>query len=149
MRSTHPYRAAIEPDDLHGSRYPAAVHVVLGKATVLGVNPGARGLLRVQVPWDPAPDVAWRTIFVKGPAGSMWPVSMHAPEVYGDHVILSPADDEVKRYVAALKERVDATNAQYAREVLPRRDTESVRGETDEAEAQRRIDAAQEILDEL
>jgi hypothetical protein len=63
-------------------------------------------------------------------------------------VILRPPDNEVEMYVNALRERVDATNAYYDREIAPRLRQQEERRKADEAERLRRIEEAQKLLDE-
>jgi hypothetical protein len=122
--------------------------ISLAKAEVQGIDPDAKGLLRVAVALTPRPDVAWSALFQRGPVSVSWPVSMHPPRLEGGRVRMRPPDAEVDAYMAKLRELVQSTNEQYAREVLPRLRAEAEARERDEAEGKRRIEEAQRRLDE-
>jgi len=118
----------------------------IGKPQVLGVNEQYSGLLDVDVPLEPSPDVHWDALFERG-AGVPISVSMHPPRLHGSTVRLRPPDSEVERYVDALRVRVEAVNDQYEREVLPALRGEAAATERAEAERTRRVEEAQERLD--
>lgn len=120
----------------------------LGKAQVLGVNEEYSGLLDVDVPLEPTPDVHWSAIFERGPSGVGYSLSMHSLRLAGSSVRLRLPDDEVDRYIEALRERVEGTNDQYERDVLPRLRNEADAAERAEADRRRRIEEAQRRLDE-
>ena len=120
----------------------------LGEARVLGVDREASGLLNVEVPLEPRPDRFWLQIFESGPPGPMWPVSMHPPRLSGATVQIRPPDAELEMYLDRLRERVEATNAYYAREVAPELERQQKAAEDQASEDQRRIEEAQRRLDE-
>jgi hypothetical protein len=120
----------------------------LGKPNVLGINEQFSGLLDVDVPLEPTPDVHWTTVFERGPSGISYSLSMHPPRIHGTGVRLCPPDSEVERYVEALRERVEATNDQYDREILLHLRSEAEATDNQRAERERRIKDAQEQLDQ-
>lgn len=120
----------------------------LGKPNVLGVNEQYSGLLDVDVPLEPTPDVHWTAVFERGPSGISYSVSMHPPRIHGTSIRLRPPDSELERYVEALHERVEATNDQYEREILPHLRSEAQTADNERAERERRIKDAQEQLDQ-
>jgi hypothetical protein len=95
----------------------------------------------------PRPDRAWSALVERGPASVSWSVSMHPPHLEGGQVRMRPPDAEVEAYMAKLRELVQATNEQCAREVLPRLKAEAKVEEQAEAERKRRIEEAQRRLD--
>lgn len=128
--------------------YDCHMNVKRGEAKALGVDPEASGLLRVRVRLEPAPNREWTTLFINGPSGPMWPISMHPPTLSGGHVEMRPPDTELDAYIRELDDRIRATNEQYEREIAPRlkaaqdakeaaKDAETKRIE----DAQRRLDA--------
>jgi hypothetical protein len=121
--------------------------IKLGQAQVLGIDSEASGLLNVVVPLEPIPDRAWAEVFQSGPPGPMWPISMHPPHLSRDEIRIRPPDQELEQYLAALNQRVEATNSYYAQQIAPQLKAEQERKEADEAERQRRIDEAQRQLD--
>jgi hypothetical protein len=118
----------------------------IGKPQVLGVNEQYSGLLDVDVPLEPSPDMHWDALFERG-AGVPISVSMHPPHVHGSTVRLRPPDNEVERYVDALRARVEAVNDQYEREVLPALRGKAAATERAETERARRVEEAQQRLD--
>ena len=121
----------------------------IGKATVLGIDREARGLLNVTVPLEPRPDRYWAEIFNSGAPGVSCSVSMHPPRLDGSTVFLRPSDEEVEHYLVSLQERVEGTNAEYARRVEPELRRQQEAEEADTAEGKRRVEQAQRRLDEL
>jgi hypothetical protein len=121
--------------------------ISVGKAQVQGIDPDAKELLRVVVPLTPRPDRAWSALFERRPASVSWSASMHPPHLEGGQVRMRPPDAEVEAYMAKLRELVQATNDQYAREVVPRLEAEAEVEEQAEAERKRRIEDAQRRLD--
>lgn len=73
---------------------------------------------------------------------------MHPPRIHGTSIRLRPPDSELERYVEALRERVEATNDQYEREILPHLRSEAQTADNERAERERRIKDAQEQLDQ-
>jgi hypothetical protein len=124
------------------------VPIAVGPPKVVGVDGGAAGLLIVDVELTPPPPREWLQIFVAGPSGLMWPASWHPPSVRASLVTMRASDEEVEMYVGALQQRVDATNIQYEREVVPRLQLERERAEHAAGEQARRIRDAQARLDE-
>ena len=118
-----------------------------GKPKVLGVDPRARGLLKIEIPLDPKPDPQWTGIFNRGPNGVGYPISMHRPEVVGGTVVISPPDDEVAKYVEKVEEIVAATNRDYAQHVEPRLKAQRDAVEREKVDRQRRVEEAQKRLD--
>jgi len=135
------------PHLLHLATVADQTSIKAGKARVLGIDPEASGLLNVEVPLEPKPDQYWTEIFIAGPPGPMWSISMHPPRLSGAAVFLRPPDQEEK-YLDELNKRIESTNRYYAQEIEPKLKAEQERKETDETERQRRIEEAQRRLDE-
>jgi len=134
---------------LRSGRMSDQTGIRMGKATVLGIDREARGLLNVTVPLEPRPDRYWTEIFNSGPPGVSFSVSMHPPRLDGSTVFLRPSDEEVEQYLGSLQERVEGTNAEYARRVEPELRRQQEAEEADTAEEKRRVEEAQRRLDEL
>jgi hypothetical protein len=146
----------VEGVRLHGAcsgydfgRMSDETSICMGKPEVLGVDPEASGLLDVSVPLEPRPDQYWVEIFNAGPPGVSFSVSMHPPRLSGSTVRLRPPDREVEKYLLSLQERIEGTNAEYARSVEPELRRQQEAQEADAAERQRRVEEAQRRLDEL
>ena len=120
--------------------------IALGEPKVLGVNDEFSGLLDVDVPLEPTPDVHWVALFDRGPGGHSFSMAMHPPRLHGSLVRIRPPDNELERYVDLLRDRVERTNVQYEREILPRLRGESEAAEREKADRQRRVEEAQRRL---
>jgi hypothetical protein len=129
-------------------KWAMGIDIKLGNGKVLGIDPQASGLVQVEVPLNPYPPDAWAQVFDQAPPGVSISLSMHPPRLYGDRVILRPPPEEVDKYMDALQQRVDATNAYYDVQVAPELERQRQRQEAEAAERQRKIDDAQRKLDE-
>jgi hypothetical protein len=74
---------------------------------------------------------------------------MHSPELRGSSVFLRPPDKELEKYLTALQQRIDGTNAEYARRVEPELRRQQEAKDTEAAEERRRVGEARKRLDEL
>jgi hypothetical protein len=119
--------------------------IELGEPKVLGINKDYSGLLEVDVPLTPAPDLHWVAVFDRG-AGVPHSVSMHPPRLHGAGVRLRPPDAEVEAYMDALRQRVAATNDEYEQRILPALNAEAERGEEEAADQRRRVEDARKRL---
>jgi hypothetical protein len=125
-----------------------------GAPKVIGPDPGAPGLLLIDVPLEPPPDAGWAQIFggthaFDAPPGLSMSVGMHSPELRGGVVRLRAPDAEVERYLASLDERIDAANAEYERSVAPELERRQREEERARDEERRRVEDAQGRLDDL
>lgn len=114
-----------------------------GTPKVLGIDSQYSGLLNVEIPLEPHPDRYWAEIFNNGPSGVSFSISMHPPRVVGGVVEIRPPDNEVDRYVAHVKERIEGTNRNYAERVEPKLRAAQEAEEREEADRKRRIEEAQ------
>jgi hypothetical protein len=119
-----------------------------GKARVLGIDQEASGLLNVEVPLEPKPDEYWTEIFISGPPGPVWPISMHPAHLSGGTVELRPPDRELDKYLEELNTRIESTNRSYAQEIAPKIKAEQERQKSAAEESKRRIEEARRRLDE-
>jgi hypothetical protein len=88
--------------------------------TVLGVDHLASGMLEVRIDLDPVPDDDWNGLFDR-PTVSM-PLSMHPPQLREPGTVyIRPPDEELKKYVEHVDERIASANRRYETEVIPRR----------------------------
>jgi hypothetical protein len=67
----------------------------------------------------------------------------------GSTVFLRPSDEKVEQYLGSLQERVEGTNAEYARRVEPELRRQEQAEAAPIAEEKRRVEEAQRRLDEL
>jgi len=113
-------------------------------------GPGARVVFRL----SPHPDEYWAALFHGDggrtkPEGYSHPMSMAHPDLTGELVAIDVPTGKVAEYVKKLDERIDATNAQYKRDVIPllerARDAQARSGE----ESRCNREADQQALDEL
>lgn len=74
--------------------------------------------------------------------------SMHPPRINGDRVTIRPPDDQLEKYMDALRERVAATNADYDRIVRPKPEQLAPARQAELDDRQRRIAKAQQQLDD-
>lgn len=125
-----------------------ATPVKMGHPVTVGIHAQYEGLLVVEIPLEPYPDEAWRSIF-DHPPGVGISMSMHPPRLIGSSVTIHPPDTEVERYVSHVRERVDAANAEYDKTVRPRLEALERQRIAAEEERRRRIAEAQAKLDEL
>ena len=135
-------------DHMAASDY--TLNISVGKPEVDGIDPHARGLLLIRVPFEPEPNTPWREVFVEGPPGASYSASMHPPVFFGPaEVTLRCPDDEIELYISSLRERVDATNEYYNGEIAPR--LRRMRSERRAAvtEEQRRLEEARKRLENL
>lgn len=115
---------------------------------VEGSDPEYRGLMRVVVGLSDYPPEEWQNVFGHPPEISI-SLSMHAPELCGDQVVLRAPDTQVKEYVEHLDARIAATNKFYEQQVLPRVRREEERRLSAEAQEERRLKEARDRLRDL
>jgi hypothetical protein len=124
-----------------------------GKPQVVGIDPEASGLILIDVPLDPTPDHDWSRLFggaglFDAPPGFSVSASMHPPSLRGSTVRLRAPDTEVERYLQSLDERIEATNAEYEKSVLPELERQRREEEEREETERRRLEEAQRRLDD-
>jgi hypothetical protein len=129
-----------------------SMKVERGKPDVLGPDPTATGLLRIDVPLTPHPDRAWTEIFggssfFDAPPGVSLSVSMHPPRLVGGKVQLRAPDVEVEKYLQRLDERIAAANAEYDRRVAPELERQKQEVEAETERTRNRIEDAQRRLE--
>lgn len=123
-------------------------NVTVGEAQVLGIDAEYPGLLSVEVTLDPEPDDDWQRIFAQGPSGVSVAPSMYSPRINGDRVTIRPPDDQLEKYMDALRERVAATNTDYDRIVRAKPEQLEPARQAELDDRQRRIAQAQQQLDD-
>lgn len=119
-----------------------------GEPRVLGVDREYSGLLNIDIPLEPTPPEGWADIF-RSPPGVGISVSMHPPEINGRTISIKPPDDEVKKYITHIDERIAAVNQFYEAQVLPELRRRAERQAEGEAERKRRIEEAQRQIEEM
>ena len=123
--------------------------ITLGPGKAVGVDPQHSGLVIMRWPLEPAPDKPWEALFTRGPEGAGWPISLHQPNLFAGALEARCPEDDVTRYVKVLRERVEATNAEYARRIAPELRRQREAQEAEKAESERMVEEAQRRLDEL
>jgi hypothetical protein len=123
-------------------------NITLAHAQVVGIDVEYPGLLSVEVTLDPEPDEDWQRIFAQQPSGESFSASMHPPRISAGRVTIRPPDDQLEKYMDALRKRVAATNADYDRIVRPKLGQLEAARQAELAERQHRITEAQRKLDD-
>ena len=123
-------------------------NITVGDAHVLGIDAEYPGLLNVEVALEPEPDQDWQRIFAQEPLGASFSLSMHPPRINGDRVTIRPPDDQLEKYMDALRVRVAATNADSDRIVRPKPEQLAPARQAELDDRQRRIAKAQQQLDD-
>lgn len=93
--------------------------IARGEPVVEGVHRDFAGLLQVEIPLDQEPPGDWVACFLN-PPGIPVSFSMHAPEVHGNTVTVTPPDAELEKYLQNVDDRIAAANRSYEADHLPR-----------------------------
>jgi len=124
------------------------------KAKPVGIDPNNASLIHLHVYINATPDADWRAIFEHVndhlPAGrSELLDTTSARFIARTTILLVVPEGQIRTYLQKLDARTTATNAAYAREVVPARERRAKAQDEAEAQKRARLDAAQREADSL
>ena len=119
--------------------------ITRGEPKVLGVNRKHSGLLNVAIPLSESPPREWASYFER-PVGISIRLSMHPPKLHGASVSITPPDEELEAYIKHVDERIEAANASFETQILPRLQAQEERQRKAESDEEQRLRAARERL---
>jgi hypothetical protein len=105
-----------------------------------------RDMLTVSAGLEPVPDAEWRKLWERGD----FPNDLDEPHFWrGTRLLFTVAKEDLGRAWDAIKARVEATNAAYTADVVPRREAEKESRERAERAERDALVEAQRLVDEL
>ncbi len=124
-------------------------NVQKGKPHVVGVDADAPSVVWIEIPLVPYPDTEWQAIFDAVPPGVSYSIAHGPPMISPPGVKIRCSEGDIEGSVNEARERVEGTNREYARTVIPRREAQLKRAQEMSQETAETMKRVQEKLDQL